>query len=104
LSCVLSLDVLYQDAVPYHKGPGVKKSGPKGPRKIKGDVLESLLDEFDAHPSDPSHLIAERVTRKTGVAVSSRRIREIRHERGKSRSSRPSIAEARPPRNLRMRS
>ncbi len=46
--------------MPYHKGPGVKKSGPKGPSKVKGSVLDALLEEFDSHPSDPSHIIADR--------------------------------------------
>ena len=80
--------------MPYHKGPGVKKSGPKGPSKVKGSVLEALLEEFDDHPSDPSHIVAERVARRTGVAVSSRRVREIRHERGKRRSLMPLSAGA----------
>jgi transposase len=71
--------------MPYHKGPGVKKSGPKGPRKIKGQVLDALLEEFDKHPSEPSHVIVERVRKRTGVKVSARRVREIRNERGKSR-------------------
>ena len=30
--------------MPYHKGPGVKKSGPKGPRKVKGPVLDALVE------------------------------------------------------------
>ena len=70
----------------YHKGPGVKKSGPKEHFKYKGKVLEvAFLKEFDAHPSDPSHAIAERASRKTGVQLSARRVREIRNERGKRR-------------------
>ena len=31
----------------------MKKSGPKGPRKIKGDVLDALLDEFERQGFDP---------------------------------------------------
>ena len=72
--------------MPYHKGPGVKKSGPKGPRKVKGAVLDALLEEFDGHPADSSHIIANRVSRRTGVTISPRRVREIRYEGGKSRS------------------
>ena len=75
----------------YHKGPGVKKSGPKEPFKFKGKVLELLLKEFDEHPSDPSHVIAERVSKKTGTELSARMIREIRHRRGKRRLQMPSI-------------
>jgi hypothetical protein len=98
LSRVVRTDIIYWEPVPYHKGPGVKKSGPKGPNKIKGDVLRVLLEEFDVHPSDPSHLIAERVSGRTGVVVSSRRVREIRQGRGKSRSSmRSSMAASHPP-------
>lgn len=97
LSHVVRDYLCHLEAVPYHKGPGVKKSGPKGPNKIKGDVMRVLLEEFDARPSDPSHLIAERVSSRTGVAVSSRRVREIRHERGKSGSSMRSRGGASPP-------
>ena len=75
--------------MPYHKGPGVKKSGPKGPRKVKGPVLDALLEEFDEHPSDPSHIIADSVTERTGVIVSARRVREIRNDRGKRRLPMP---------------
>jgi len=83
--------------MPYHKGQGVKKSGPKGPRKVKGSVLDALFEEFERHPADPSHIIADRVTKRTGVDVSPRRVREIRHERGKSRSLMPSSREAASP-------
>lgn len=72
--------------MPYHKGTGVKKSGPKGPRIVKGKVMEELLRQFDQHPSDPSHVISERVSEKTGVHVSPRTVRKIRHERGKTGS------------------
>src|SRR3989442_7275876 len=65
--------------MPYRKGPGVKKSGPKGPSKIKGKVLEALLKEFEENPSDPSHVIADRVTRRTGVSVAARSVRDLRH-------------------------
>lgn len=71
----------------YHIGPGVKKSGPKGPTKVKGRVLDALLQDFDAHPVDVSHLIAERVAKKTGVKISARVVRKIRHQRGKTRLS-----------------
>src|SRR5437899_1716445 len=61
----------------YRKGPGVKKSGPKGPRKIKGQVLEALLEEMERHPSEPSHVIARRVTERTHVQVASRTVRKV---------------------------
>jgi transposase len=85
--------------MPYHRGPDVKKSGPKGPSKIKGKVLEALLEEFEEHPSDPSHVIADRVTRRTGVSVAARSVRDLRHERGKSRPSMRSIMGASSPRS-----
>jgi hypothetical protein len=83
----------------YHKGPGVKKSGPKGPWKVAGDVLDALNEELDGGPSSPSHVVAKRVREKTGVDVSARRIREIRQERGKRRSSMRSREEPSPPPN-----
>lgn len=86
----------------YHKGRGVKKSGPKGPWKVTGDVLDALNDELDGGPSSPSHIIAKRVMEKTGVDVSARRIREIRQERGKRRSSMQSREEPSPPLNPHM--
>jgi transposase len=88
----------------YHKGPGVKKSGPKGPRKIKGKVLDALLDELERHPADPSHIIAQRVTAKTHVQVASRTVRKVRHRAGEKGSSRPSSREANHPRSPRMSS
>jgi hypothetical protein len=74
----------------YHKGPGVKKSGPKGPRKIKGKVLDALLQELERHPSEPSHIIARRVTERTHVQVASRTVRKVRHRAGEKGSSVPS--------------
>jgi hypothetical protein len=85
--------------LPYHKGPGVKKSGPKGPRKAKGDVLEAIYSEMDRDPSQSSYSISDRVYEKTRVRVSDSRIREIRHARGKSASRMSTRAAAsRPPR------
>ena len=75
----------------YHKGPGVKKSGPKEHFKYKGKVLEELLKEFDAHPSDPSHAIAEELQGRQVSSLSARRVREIRNERGKRRLPMPSV-------------
>jgi hypothetical protein len=72
----------------YHKGPGVKKSGPKGPIKIKGPVLEAIYSEIDSRPSLTSEAIAERVYRKTGMRVSDSRIRQLWHQREKRPSSR----------------
>jgi hypothetical protein len=83
----------------YHKGPGVRKSGPKEHFKYKGKVLEELLKEFDAHPSDPSHVIAERVSRRTGIELSARRVREIRNERGKRKLPMLSVQVASRPRS-----
>jgi hypothetical protein len=72
--------------MPYHKGPGVKKSGPKGPRKAKGPVLEAICSEIDRDPTQSSYSISDRVYEKTGVKLSNSRIREIRHAREKSSS------------------
>ncbi len=71
----------------YHKGPGVKKSGPKGPNKAKGKVLDAILEESDRDPSAPSHIISERMRKRTGVKVSPRTVRRVRNERGKSGST-----------------
>lgn len=70
----------------YHKGPGVKKSGPKGPRKAKGPILQAIYSEIDGEPSQSSFSISDRVHEKTGMRVSPSRIREIRHAREKSAS------------------
>jgi hypothetical protein len=84
--------------LPYHKGPGVKKSGPKGPRKAKGHVLEAIYSEMDRDPSQSSYSISDRVYEKTRVRISDSRIREIRHAREKSGSSTRYLAGAsRPP-------
>ncbi len=72
--------------MPYHKGPGVKKSGPKGPRKAKGPVLEAIYSEIDRDPRQSSYSISDTVYEKTGVRMSDSRIREIRHAREKSGS------------------
>jgi hypothetical protein len=77
--------VIQQD-LPYHKGPGVRKSGPKGPRKAKGPVLEAISSEIDRDPGQSSYSISDRVYEKTGVRISDSRIREIRHAREKSES------------------
>lgn len=70
----------------YHKGPGVKKSGPKGPRKAKGPVLEAIYAEIDRDPSQSSFSISKRVHERTKVRISASRIRAIRHAREKSES------------------
>lgn len=74
--------------MPYHKGPGVKKSGPKGPRKAKGQVLEAIYSEIDRDPAQSSFSISDRVHRKTDVRISASRIRAVRHAREKSALSR----------------
>lgn len=76
--------------MPYHKGPGVKKSGPKGPMKAKGDVLDLILKAFEDEPQLPAHAIARRVKERTGVRLTERRIQQIRHEVGEKRYSRRS--------------
>jgi len=83
----------------YHTGPGVKKSGPKGPTKIKGGVLDALVHELDSHPSDASHLIAQRVTKKMGTKISARAVRKLRNQRGKTGLSRQTRREASAPTN-----
>jgi hypothetical protein len=81
-------------ALPYHKGPGVEKSGPKGPRKAKGPVLEAIYSEIDRDPRQSSYSISDRVYEKTRVKISDSRIREIRHEREKNGSKARYRAEA----------
>ena len=73
----------------YHKGPGVKKSGPKGPRTVKGPVLEAIFSEIEMDPSLTSQAIADRVMKKTGVSVSDSRVRQLWHAREKSASLEP---------------
>jgi hypothetical protein len=79
----------------YHKGPGVKKSGPKGPRTVKGPVLDAIFSEIEMDPSLTSRAIADRVKKKTGVNVSDSRIRQLWHAREKSRSLTPGQTEGR---------
>ena len=88
----------------YHTGPGVKKSGPKGPHKVKGEVRDVLVEELHKDPSAPSHVVSQRVAGRTGVVVSPRSVRRVRQERGKSESSMPSGRGARPPRSQPMSS
>jgi len=78
----------------YHTGLGVKKSGPKGPSKVKGEALEIMLGEFNKDPSAPSHVIAERVLKKTGVWIAPRTVRDARNTRGKTRLLRQTRREA----------
>ena len=73
------------------------KSGPKGPSKVKGEALKIMLAEFDKDPSAPSHVIAGRVLKKTGVWVAPRTVRDARNTRGKTRLSRKSSAVASAP-------
>ncbi len=89
-SCFLGIGA-YQEAIStvYHKGPGVKKSGPKGPRIVKGPVLEAIFSEIEMDPSLTSQAIADRVKKKTGVRVSDSRIRQLWHAREKSGSPKP---------------
>ena len=78
----------------YHKGPGVKKSGPKGRNKAKGKVLDVMLEELEKDPSASSEIISRRITSRTGVPISSRTVRRVRNERGKTRSLKQSRREA----------
>ena len=80
----------------YHKGPGVKKSGPKGPRKAKGKVLDFIIKLFEDEPQLPAQAIVERVEEKMGVRLTARRIQQIRHEVGGKSYSRRSRTEEAP--------
>jgi hypothetical protein len=88
----------------YHKGPGVKKSGPKGRNKANGKVLDAILEESDNDPSAPSHVISGRVRKRTGVDISPRTVRRVRNERGKSGSMMRTSTGASAPRSPRMSS
>jgi transposase len=52
------------------------KPGPKGPRKVKGKVLETLLEEHEKNPGKPSHWLSERILARTGVDVKPRTVRD----------------------------
>lgn len=80
--------------MPYHKGPGIKKSGPKGPWKAKGKVLDLIIKLSEDEPQLTSEAIAERVGMKTGVSLTARRIRQIRHEVGEKSLMRRNNTEA----------
>jgi hypothetical protein len=45
------------------------KRGPKGPWKVKGVVLETLLEEHEKNPGKPSEWISKRILGKTGINV-----------------------------------
>lgn len=76
----------------------MKKSGPKGPMKAKGDVLDLILKTFEDEPQLPAKTISERVKENTGVSLTERRIQQIRHEvGGKSFSRRSRTAAVRYP-------
>ena len=72
----------------YHKGPNVKKSGPKGNRKAKGDVFDMIVRLIEKEPWLSGQAIADRVREKTGAELSARRIQQIRHGVGEKSYSR----------------
>ena len=81
--------------MPYHKGPGVKKSGPKGPWKARGKVLETIVRLNQDKPGLSAEQISRMVEAKTGTKLTPQRINQIRHEvGGKSYSQRRSTEEA----------
>ena len=82
--------------MPYHKGPGVKKSGPKGPWKAKGKVLETLVRVNQEKPWLTAEQISAMVEKKTGTKLTPQRINQIRHEVGGKSSSRRSRTEEAP--------
>jgi transposase len=84
----------------YHKGPGVKKSGPKSRNKAKGRVLDVMLEELQKDPVAPSEIISKRIANRTGVEISSRTVRRVRNERGKIESSKQSRRGASAPTSL----
>lgn len=81
--------------MPYHKGPGVKKSGPKGPWKAKGNVLKTLVRVNQDKPWLSAEQISAMVEKKTGTKLTPQRINQIRHGvGGKSCSQRSRVEEA----------
>lgn len=54
------------------------KKGPKGPWKVKGQVLEALVAEDERDPAQPSWRLAQRVHKLTGVRVAPRTVRRYR--------------------------
>jgi hypothetical protein len=80
--------------MPYHKGPGVQKSGPKGPWKAKGKVLETIFQLNQNKPWLSGEQISAMVEKKTGTRLTRQRVNQIRHEVGGKSYSRRSIMEA----------
>jgi len=80
--------------MPYHKGPGVKKSGPKGPWKAKGKVLEAIVKLDQDRPGLSAEQISRMVEKKTGTRLTPQRINQIRHDVGEKRYLRRSSTEA----------
>jgi hypothetical protein len=71
--------------MPYHKGRGVKKSGPKGNWKAKGVVSDMIIKLIEDEPYLSGESIAKRIKKETGVKLTARRIQQIRHDIGGKR-------------------
>ena len=71
--------------MPYHKGAGSKKSGPKGPWKAQGKVLEAIMQLDQEKPWISGEQMSRIVESKTGTRLTSQRINQIRHGIGGKR-------------------
>ena len=69
----------------YHKGVGVKKSGPKGPWKAQGKVLDAIVQLNQKKPWLSGETMSKVVERKTGTKLTPQRINQIRHQIGEKR-------------------
>ena len=69
----------------YHKGVGVKKSGPKGPWKAQGKVLDAIVQLSQKKPWLSGEKMSKIVERKTGAKLTPQRINQIRHQIGGKR-------------------
>ncbi len=72
--------------MPYHKGGGSKKSGPKGPWKAQGKVLREIIKLNEEKPWLSGEQMSKIVERKTGTKLTPQRINQIRHDIGEKRS------------------
>jgi hypothetical protein len=69
----------------YHKGVGVKKSGPKGPWKAEGKVLDAIIKLNQEKSWLSGEKMSNIVERKTGTKLTPQRINQIRHQSGEKR-------------------
>ncbi len=65
------------------------KRGPKGAWRVKGKVHEELIKLFEENASIASAVISDMLYERTGVRVSSSRIRDFRAIWKKGRSMKP---------------